>query len=288
MLKLEELTKYYGKNRGIEDVNLEIKTGEIFGFIGPNGAGKSTTIRTILEFIKKDKGLINLKLDKFKEEIGYLPAEVNLYDDLTVLEMLKYNDSFYNNKYFNNGLKIAKRLALDTNKIINELSFGNLKKLGIVLALMHNPQFIILDEPTSGLDPLMQNEFFDILEEEKEKGKTIFFSSHNLPEIKKICDRVAIIKDGKIVDTISIKDLTNYDFCIVTIKAPNIKKVNLPLKNMQVRTMAKDEINFIYKGNINDLISILKDIKLDKLLIEESTIEDIFLHYYKEDYNDKV
>lgn len=203
-IEIKGLTKNYGKARGVEDVNLKIKKGEIFGFIGPNGAGKSTTIRCIMNLINENSGEIfldnsmaNKKNYKLKEEIGYLPSEIYLYEDLTVEKMIKYSASFYKKDCTEKINYLTKKLDMDLKKKIDELSLGNQKKLGIILALMHSPKILILDEATSGLDPLMQNIFYELLEEEKSKGTTIFFSSHILNEIKKICDRVAIIKERK-------------------------------------------------------------------------------------------
>lgn len=287
MLRIEKLTKYYGKTLGVEDINLDIKKGEIFGFIGPNGAGKSTTIKCILNFLNKDSGTILVNnepvTDKLKEIIGYLPSEMNLYEDLTVKQMIDYNNSFYKKNCHEKASYLVNKLELDLNKKIDELSLGNLKKLGIVLALMHDPKLVILDEPTSGLDPLMQEVFFEIMLEEKKKGTSIFFSSHNLNEVKKICDRVAIIRKGKIVEVNDIKNIVKNKFVIITVRAHDIKKIKFPLKDMKIKEMTDEMLTFVYQDDINEIIHLLKDVKLEELLIEEPTIEEIFMHYYKED-----
>lgn len=286
MLKISNLTKYYGKNLGVEDVSLEIKDGEIFGFIGPNGAGKSTTIKCILNFLNKDNGKIVFNKKEItndtKKYIGYLPAEVNLYDNMTVREMIKYSNTFYDIDCLKKADYLAKKLELDVNKKIDELSLGNLKKVGIVLALMHNPKLIILDEPTSGLDPLMQEVFFELMLEEKKNGNTIFFSSHNLSEVKRICDRVAIIRKGKIIEQDTIKNIAKNSFVKVKIYADNIKKIKFPVKNMNITELSDDYIDFVYQGDINKIIETIKDIKIEKIFIEEPTLEEIFMHYYKE------
>lgn len=286
MLKIENLTKYYGKTLGVKNVSLEIKTGEIFGFIGPNGAGKSTTIKCVLNFLTKDSGTITLDgnpiTDETKKYIGYLPGEVNLYDNMTVMEMLKYSNSFYEIDCTKKMNYLIKRLELNVHKKVDELSLGNLKKLGIVLTLMHDPKLIIFDEPTSGLDPLMQEVFFELLLEEKEKGNTIFFSSHNLNEVKKVCDRIAIIRKSKIIEQGPLKTIAKNNFVIVKINAKNIKKASLPLKEMNIKELKEDYIEFVYNGDINKILEAVKDIKLDSLLIEEPTLEEIFMHYYKE------
>jgi len=289
MLKITNLTKYYKNNLGVDKVDIELKKGEIFGFIGPNGAGKSTTIKCILNFLNKNNGAIYLenkiisnKDYLFKENIGYLPSEIHLYEDLTVKQMIDYSASFYNKNLDSRVNELVSIFEIDLNKKIDELSFGNLKKVGIILALMHEPKLLILDEPTSGLDPLMQERFFEVLLNEKEKGTTIFFSSHNLSEVKRVCDRVGIIKNGTLVEVDTVKNLSKNNFVIVTIKSKNIKKVNLPLKEMHIKAMKDDELSFIYRGDINKILKVLTEIKIDKLLIEEPTIDEVFMHYYKE------
>ena len=287
MLLIENLTKYYGNILGIKNVSLEIKDGEIFGFIGPNGSGKSTTIRCIMNMINKDSGNIFIdhidhkENEKIKHLIGYLPSEVFLYDDLTVKEMLDYNQNFYSEDLSLKTKKLVKKLELDITKKIDELSFGNLKKLGIILAIMHNPKLIILDEPTSGLDPLMQEVFFEILKEERQRGATIFFSSHILGEVKRVCDRVAIIKNGEVIKIESMDKITKTDFSIVTIVSDEYKLLKLPMKDIIIKERSSDKLKFIYKGNINNLLTLLTDINVKDLLIEEPTLEEVFMHYYK-------
>lgn len=270
MLKIKRLKKYYKENIGIDDVSLNIKKGEIFGFIGPNGAGKSTTIKCVLDFLKPNDGTIEVVN---KKEIGYLPGEVNLYEDMKVSEMIKYNDSFYKKNCMPKAKKLIKKLELKETLKISELSLGNKKKLGIILALMHSPKLIILDEPTSGLDPLMQEIFFEILLKEKEEGNAIFFSSHNLNEVKKVCDRVAIIKSGKIVKIEDIKSINNDQVYKIILKTK--EKLDYPKIN--------EIYNFTYDKDINKLLKELSKIKIEFISIEEPSLEDIFMHYYKED-----
>ncbi len=287
MLKIEKLTKYYGKTLGVEDLSLKLKTGEIFGFIGPNGSGKSTTIRAIMNMINKNSGEIyidgiNTKENiKIKEIVGYLPAEVQLYDDLTVKAMLEYNATFYKQDLKTRIAYLVKKLEVDSTKKIDELSFGNLKKVGIILALMHSPKLLILDEPTSGLDPLMQEVFFELLKEEQKRGATIFFSSHILGEVKRICNRVGIIKGGHLIKIEEMDKITKSDFSIVTIISDEYKRLLLPMKDIVIKEKNNDKIVFIYKGNINDLIKIISEINIIVLLIEEPTLEEVFMHYYK-------
>lgn len=287
ILEIKNLTKYYGKTLAVKDLSLELHAGEIFGFIGPNGAGKSTTIRSIMNLINKTKGEVyflgetltkdNLTL---KEQIGYLPSEVFLYEDLTVKEMLDYHESFYKKNLSKRRKELVKKLKLDESKKIEDLSLGNQKKLGIVLAFMHEPKLLILDEPTSGLDPIMQQVFYDLLQEEKEKGTTIFYSTHILSEISKICDRVGIIKEGKLLKVESIKELQSKNLTNVTIISSEIEKIIKELK-VEVETLDEKTIKFKNTLDSNDLIKILSKYEIEKLLIEEPTLEDIFLHYYK-------
>lgn len=287
MLKIKELTKYYGNIKGVENLSLHVKKGEIFGFIGPNGAGKSTTIKCIMNQINKTSGEIyinNIPNEKnnieLKKLIGYLPDEINLYDDLTVKEMFEYSNSFYDKDYSKNVAYLVEKLNIDTTKKIEELSLGNLKKVGIVLAMMHEPKLLILDEATSGLDPLIQETFYKLLLEEKKKGTTIFFSSHNLNEVKRICDRVGIIKDGNLIEVNTIDELSKADFSIITITSKDIQKIKKEL-NQKLISEQKNKIKFIYQKDINNLIKLLSNYHVDKILIENPSIEEVFMHYYR-------
>ena len=287
ILEIKNLTKYYGDILGVKDLSLTLNEGEIFGFIGPNGAGKSTTIRSIMNLIKKDKGNVFINGKEFdkddietKKIIGYLPSEINLYDDLTVKEILNYHESFYKSDIHDNRCKLVKRLNLDESKKIEDLSLGNLKKLGIVLAFMHEPKILILDEATSGLDPIMQQEFYKMLKEEKEKGTTIFYSTHILSEVAKICDRVGIIKDGNLLKIETIDEVKNKNLTNVFIESDDIDKIIEEL-NLDKTLKNNKSIKFKNELNIDILIKKLSNYKISKLLIEEGTLEDIFLHYYK-------
>lgn len=287
MLKIDKLTKYYGKIKGIENLSLELNKGEIFGFIGPNGAGKSTTIKCIMNLINKNSGdiyidgKINNKDDlELKEIIGYLPSEISLYDDMTVKQILDYNAQFYKKDTSFKRKELVTKFQLDESKKIEQLSLGNLKKLGIVLALVHDPKLIILDEPTSGLDPIMQDVFYNVLKEEREKGNTIFYSTHILSEIKKICDRVGIIKDGNLIKVETLKEMKNNNLVIVTIKSRKIANIKTELK-LKILEENEEEIKILYNDDINKLIKLLECYNLEKLLIEELSIEDMFIHYYK-------
>ncbi len=215
MIKLEHLTKFYNrKSRGIIDVSLAIEEGEIFGFIGPNGAGKSTTVRTMLNLIFPTSGkgtIMGLDIVKdtveIRKNIGYMPAEINFYGDMKVMDFLKYSAEYYEQDYKERLDYLIDKLKVDLDKKIEDLSFGNKKKLAIIQAFIHKPKILILDEPTSGLDPLMQNVFFELLFEEKKRGATIFFSSHVLSDVQRICDRVGIIREGKLIKIEKINEI---------------------------------------------------------------------------------
>ncbi len=296
MMEINDLTKYYGDVKGVEDLSLKLRKGEIFGFIGPNGAGKSTTIRSVMNLINKTKGQVLINGKPFEKNdvetkriIGYLPSEVHLYDDMTVKKIFDYHESFYSKT--NSSTKksvhdrreeLAELLRIDESKRIEDLSLGNLKKVGIILALMHQPALLILDEPTSGLDPIMQNVFYDLLLEEKNKGTTIFYSTHILSEVAKICDRVGIIRKGKLIKVENVDSLSDKSLTFVTIRSAQVTDI---VNELGVRIISEEKNYVRFANSIpdNELIKILSHYTIDKLLIEEATLEDIFFHYYTED-----
>lgn len=291
VIEINNLTKSYGKSRGILDVNLNVEQGEIFGFIGPNGAGKSTTIRTLLGLIYPTSGSAAIfgknctEHPEVRQELGYLPSEVFYYDNMRVIDLLKYSASFYKKDCTRRIQELADAMDLDLKKKIDDLSFGNKKKVGIVQGLLHEPKLIILDEPTSGLDPLMQQRFFELIAEENRKGATVFFSSHILSEVQKMCSRVAFIKEGKIIKQEKMSSLQENSykrFSIETRSDPNREMLSIPgVSDLEVKG---NEIKFIYRGNINSIMKKIADVDLRNISIEEPDLEEIFLHYYgKED-----
>ncbi len=291
VIESNQLTKMYGKARGISNVSFSVKEGEIFGFIGPNGAGKSTTIRTLLALIYPTSGSATIfgkdcikYAPEIKKEIGYLPSEVFYYDNMKVNDLLKYSASFYKKDCTKRIRELAEALNLDLSKKIDDLSLGNKKKVGIVQGLLHEPKLIILDEPTSGLDPLMQQKFFELLREENKKGATILFSSHILGEVQKLCDRVAIIKEGEIVKVETMSALTENSYKKFRLEAVHhVTTEDFQLDGVTDMKVKEKTVSFIYKGNMNAIISKIAEIPLKTLWVEEPTLEEIFMHYYEKE-----
>ncbi len=288
VIDIQHLTKYYGKNRGIEDVSFSVKEHEIFGFIGPNGAGKSTTIRTLLGLIFPTSGHATIfgkdvvqEGHRIREAIGYLPSEVFYYEKMKVIELLKYSSSFFKGDHTQRMHELADIMELDLNRRIEDLSFGNKKKVGIVQGLLHKPELIILDEPTSGLDPLMQQKFFKLIEKENKEGTTVLFSSHILSEVQHLCHRVAIIKEGSIVDIQDVKTLRENTYKKVQIKTKSWNKSYLEQLEIADFQQFNGQVSFVYKGDAQALLSVLRKIPLTDVLIQEPTLEEIFLHYYQ-------
>ena len=288
VIKTTNLTKSYGKNRGIIDVNISVNEGEIYGFIGPNGAGKSTMIKTLLNFLFPTGGSAQLLgLDcvtgsrEIKTQTAYVPSEINYYEELTVGDLLAYSDSFYPAADRAYTQSLIERFELETDKKIGELSMGNKKKVALVAALSCRPKLMILDEPTNGLDPLMRQTLFEALNEQRQAGCTIFLSSHNLDEVQSLCSRVAIIREGRIVD---IKELG-------VLSAEKAKKVtvagkSLPdsIENDAVKIVSKDKEKIVFtyhSADMGALLKLLQTMNVQDFLVEDQKLSDIFLSYYK-------
>lgn len=319
------LTKRYGKARGITDVDLVVKRGEIFGFVGPNGAGKSTTIRCLLGLIRPTSGSASVfGLDSMRdrvrilENVGYLPSEVFYYEGMRARDLLAYAASFYHRDCSARIMELAQRLDLNLDQKIEDMSLGNRKKVGIVQGLLHSPKLVILDEPTSGLDPLAQRAFFDLIREEnREHGVTVLFSSHILSEVQRMCDRVAIIREGRIV---AVKD-------VAELRRSSVKRVSLVLggcgaradgddgarpvgvpgairddhadaasasieamlsglagvRSLTVGGGSSEDMSFLFEGDCNSLLDALADLDLADVSITEPTLEEVFMHYYQPD-----
>ncbi|NCB41146.1 MAG: ABC transporter ATP-binding protein [Clostridia bacterium] len=288
VIQAEKLTKYYGKARGIIDVDLVINEGEIFGFIGPNGAGKSTTIRTLLSLIHKTSGEAKIfGLDsekdskKILENVGYLPSEVFYYDNMRAIDLLNYSAGFYKKDCRQKIKMLSDALELDLNRKIEEMSLGNKKKVGIVQGLLHSPKLIILDEPTSGLDPLMQRMVFDLIKAESANGATVLFSSHILSEVQRICDRVSIIKDGRIQKTQRIDELRGHSYKKISfILRENATVQDIHLEGITNWANQGQAVSFLYKGDCGLLLKELAVQEIVNVDIADPSLEEIFLHYY--------
>ena len=286
-IQTTNLTKYYGKARGIIDLSLSVEQGEFFGFIGPNGAGKSTTIRTLLGLIAPTSGEARIfEKDIVKdhisvlEQIGYLPSEAVFYPGMRVKDVLKLSADLRKKDCAEEAKKLCDCLQLDSSRKVDDLSFGNRKKVGIVCALQSNPELLILDEPTSGLDPLMQREFFEILKERNRRGTTVFLSSHVLSEIQRNCTRAAIIREGRLIACDSVEQLSQSNAKRISIHG----KVDLSgLDGIRDKKEGEDSVSFLYTGDINKLLRILSAGQLSDISISEPDLEEIFLHYYEKE-----
>jgi ABC-2 type transport system ATP-binding protein len=289
VIDVQALAKYYGKQCGIENVSFSIDKGEIFGFIGPNGAGKTTTIRTLLALIHPTSGSASIfgkdcigEAELIACDIGYLPTEIYYYENMTALELLQYTADLYQVKAADRISELAEKLNLDLRRRISNLSYGNKKKVGIVASLLHQPKLLILDEPTSGLDPLVQQTFIDILKEENKKGMTVLFSSHVLSDVQKVCNRVAILKEGRVIDIQNISELREKGFKKVEL---NLIEKLVPglfeIEGVADFKQSNNQISFIYHGGLNLIVEKIALLKLNDLFINEPTLEEIFFHYYE-------
>ena len=285
-IQTDGLTKFYGRSRGIIELDLEVHEGEFYGFIGPNGAGKSTTIRILMGLIHKTRGsarILGKDISKEKEQIlsvtGYLPSEAVFYPDMRGRDLIRLSADLRRKDCRKTSSDLCERLQLDPSRRISELSFGNRKKLAVVCALQHDPQICILDEPTGGLDPLMQREFFEILKERNKKGMTVFLSSHILSEVQRFCSRAAIIREGRIIASGSVEELTRTNAKRVTVRG-TFDPSGLPdVRDLQI---SGDMVSFLYGGDINLLLSRLSRHQIMDLSLSEPDLEEIFLHYYTE------
>ena len=284
-IQLSHLTKYYGKSRGILNLNLDVKEGEFFGFIGPNGAGKSTTIRTLLGLITPSSGqakifdeTIRRRNPQIRSHIGYLPSEAVFYRGMNVKDLLKLSADLHHKNCSAEREILCKRLQLDVNRKVDELSFGNRKKVAIVSALQHQPKLLILDEPTSGLDPLMQREFFHIIRERNEQGATVFLSSHVLSEIQRNCTRAAIIREGRIIACDRVEALSKTNAKRISVQG----QVSLDSLE-EIRDLKENDgiFSFLYGGDIHRLLETLSAGTITDLSISDPDLDEIFLHYYE-------
>ncbi|MBO5845713.1 MAG: ABC transporter ATP-binding protein [Clostridia bacterium] len=284
VIETKGLTKFYGRSRGIIDVTLSVKEGDIFGFIGPNGAGKSTLIRTLLGLISPSSGgatvlgrdIVAEKTEILKD-VGYLPSEAVFYGGMKVSELVALSAKMRRRDCSAEAKLLCERLELDVSKRIDQLSLGNRKKVGIVCALQHKPGLYILDEPTSGLDPLMQKEFYTILEERNREGATVFLSSHVLSEIGRYCRSAAVIREGRILVSDSVKNLGHTGVKRVTLRGidaiPNIQ-------NAKDIKLEDGTLSFLYGGRATELTRELSALDFEDLNISDTELDEVFMHYY--------
>lgn len=287
ILKTENLTKYYGRFRGIENVNLTFEEGEKLGFIGQNGAGKSTFIRTALGYLKPNSGKTEIfgkdiltHREEILADVGYMSSECVFYKGMKVKDVLSYSAKLRKMDCSKEAKYYCERLQLDTNKKVEQLSLGNRKKLGIICAIQHNPKLYFFDEPTSGLDPVIQKEFFDILDEKHKQGASILLSSHVLGEISRFCEKAAVIKDGHIIACDTVENFSKAGYKIIRLA---------DVKNMQAVCSIDDVFNpyaegnnltFSYSGDIKNLLGELSKAEFKDILISDPDFEESVIHYY--------
>lgn len=288
-LILDNLTKNYGRSRGIEAVSLQLQPGEVFGFLGPNGAGKSTAIRTIMNFLHPSAGQATVMgLDSVKDDaaikakVGYLAGDYQMYDNLTGQQYLKFIANLRNAEGTAEMQILADTLQADLSKKIGSLSRGNMQKVALIAALLHDPELLILDEPTTGLDPLMQNKFYEIIRARAKRGKTVFMSSHILSEVQTICDRVAFMKDGKLEHVIDINKLRKINKKEVSLSiAPGTKLMRLPeFRQLQILHQSKTKLRFTTSEKPKELLKWLSIQPVADVTIQDVSIEDVFLKLY--------
>jgi ABC-2 type transport system ATP-binding protein len=288
IIEVDHLTKYYGKSRGIVDVSFNVEEGEIFGFIGPNGAGKSTTIRLLLSLIHPTSGSGRVfgkdvveHGPEIRRDIGYLPSEVYYYEGMKVNDLLKYSASFFDCDCDQRIHELSEIMELEMNRRISDLSYGNKKKVGIVQGLLHSPKLLFLDEPTAGLDPLMQRKFFDLIREENKRGVTVFFSSHILGEVQRLCTRVGIIREGSIAEISDIRTLQQNNYKKIRVTGDQLSSASFELPGVTNMQTEDNTLHFFFKGDINAVLQKISNFQVSDVIIEEPTLEEIFMHYYE-------
>jgi len=291
ILSTSHLTKFYGKQCGIEDINLEVRRGEVFGYLGPNGAGKTTTIRTFLDFIRPTRGTATifgfdsrLGSVETRRRIGYLPGELSMYGNLTGDELLHYVASLRGGTDLTYATDLAKRMDCDLTRRLKALSHGNRQKIGLIQAFMHKPQLIILDEPTIGLDPLMQQEFYRLISEARNDGRTVFLSSHILPEVERVCDRVGIIREGRLaavetVEALKSRALRRLEIHFARAVPP---EVFLSIPGVRDVVVRDSILSCIVVGSLDMLIKTAARFEVVNIISHEPSLEEVFLTYYGE------
>lgn len=285
-IEISNMTKTYGKARGVTDISFQVEEGDFFGFIGQNGAGKSTTIRSMLGLITPDSG--NMKImgyDAVREknrvlsEVGYMPSEAVFYRGMKVKDIIAFSASLHRKDCSREASQLCERLSVDVNKKVEELSLGNRKKVSIVCAMQHRPALYVLDEPTSGLDPLMQQEFFRILTERNQEGATIFLSSHVLSEIGKNCRHAGILREGKLIALDTVENLTKSNARRVTLTGRDLGGIR-SLPGVMKLEKTEQGITFLYTGESGALLKCLAELEIKDFTVTEPDLEEIFMHFY--------
>lgn len=286
-IKVKNLTKEYGHNKGVFDLNFIVEEGEIVGFLGPNGAGKTTTIRNLMGFIKPDKGNVRIfnkpcftSAAEIQKNLGYLPGEIAFMDEMNGLEFIHFIADLKGIRDFSRAEELMEFFELDAKGKIKKMSKGMKQKIGIVCAFMQNPSLLILDEPTSGLDPLMQARFVELMQQEKKKGTTILMSSHMFEEIENTCDRVLIIKEGRLIASEEMETLQKSKRKIYQITFQNIKNANEFTINNPQAIQKENQVRIEIAGNPDTLIKQLAQYSIRDLDMQRQTLEELFLHYY--------
>jgi ABC-2 type transport system ATP-binding protein len=291
ILEAHALTKRYGPHRGVEDLTFRVEPGEIFGFLGPNGAGKTTTIRLVVDLIRPTGGSVVVfgseprSSPSLRGRIGYLPGDLRLYERLTGRELLGYFGHLRGPKTLALAEALAERLGVELDRPVKMLSKGNRQKIGIVQAFMHAPELLVLDEPTSGLDPLVQQTFYELLQEARADGRTVFLSSHVLPEVQHVADRVALLREGKLVLSDTVEALRAHSFIRVEVKleAPPDDGAFASLPGVRVLERRGSGVSLAVQGEIDPLIKLLAGFHVLSLDSREADLEDIFLAIYRAD-----
>jgi len=291
VIELKDLHKHYGSVRAVDGLSLKVNKGEIFGFLGPNGAGKTTTIRSILNFVFPTSGEVSVfgmnpitHTPQIMKEVGYIAGEIALFENYKVKDFLNMLEDVRGEKG-SMRFELLERFELEEDRKIKNLSKGNKQKVAIVQAFMHQPLLLVLDEPTSGLDPLLQLEFYKLMDLMKARGSTIFFSSHLLAEVQRVCDRAAIIKKGKLISLETIKELKSKNIYDIEMHYDGTepKAKDFGTDNVESFMNTDHSVRLTYKGDVNALLEILNNYKLTDLTISEPSLEDMFLAYYESD-----
>ncbi len=292
IIHTEGLTKSYGKNRGVIDVSLDVRPGEVFGFLGPNGAGKTTTIRTLLDFIRPNSGVAQIfgldvheQSKEIRRRIGYLPGDLALYEKLKGAEMLRYMGNLRGGVEWDHVRELAERLHSDLSRPIRTLSQGNRQKIGLIQALMHKPELLILDEPTNGLDPLIQQVFYRLISEVE--GQTVFLSSHNLPEVERVCDRVGIIREGRLIAVEEVAALKSRALRQLEIHfaAPVPESAFANVAGVSDLAVEQNVLRCSVKGTLDAVIKAASKFEVVNVISHELSLEEIFLAYYNRGEN---